>query len=48
MIDEVYAVYVGGEPAKRIMQIFSTSGRGPILPHGDLGAMPRGSFFIDF
>jgi hypothetical protein len=28
MIDEVYAVYVGGKPAKRIMQIFSTSGRG--------------------
>src|SRR5215471_14874405 len=39
MINQVHTANVSGEPAKRIVQVLSTSGRPPVHPHVDPRAM---------
>ena len=39
MINEVHAVNVSGEPAKRIVQVLHSSGRRPVRPYDDLRTM---------
>src|SRR5262249_18526175 len=39
VINQVHAANVGGEPAKRIVQVLGSSGRPPVHPHVDLRAM---------